>query len=215
LVVNDNIPASPGLASRILLTMPNRTYHHGDLRAALLEQAEQTLRARGEAALSLRELARDLGVSHAAPSRHFKDRRALLDALALAGFERMTARLTEADRPGAAFGERLTVLAHATVDFAVREPEMMALMFSRKQDSDALEEMHKAWMRLGAPVFATIADGQRTGDVHEGDLERIAVSAFACVHGVGGLATAGMLSPEETTRALDDALGHLIKGLKP
>jgi AcrR family transcriptional regulator len=195
--------------------MPSRTYHHGDLRAALLDQAERTLRDRGEAALSLRELARGLGVSHAAPSRHFKDRRALLDALALAGFERMGARLAEADRPGAAFGERLTALARASVDFAVHEPEMMALMFSRKQDSDALDEMHKAWMRLASPVFATIADGQRTGDVHEGDLERIAVAAFVSVHGVGSLATAGMLRPEETAQALDDALGLLIKGLKP
>ena len=195
--------------------MPSRTYHHGDLRAALLDQAERTLRDRGEAALSLRELARDLGVSHAAPSRHFRDRRALLDALALVGFDRMGARLVEADRPGAAFGERLTVLARACVDFAVREPEMMALMFSRKQDSDALDELHKAWMRLASPVFATIADGQRTGDVYEGDVERIALSTFVSVHGVGSLTTAGMLRPEETAQALDDALGHLIKGLKP
>jgi AcrR family transcriptional regulator len=195
--------------------MPTRTYHHGDLRAALLEQAEQTLRERGEGAISLRELARDLGVSHAAPSRHFKDRRALLDALALVGFDRLGARLAEADRPAAGFGERLTGLAHATVDFAAHEPELMALMFSRNNDSEALDEMHKAWTRVASPVFAVIADGQRTGDVHEGDVERIAVSAFVCVHGVGSLATAGMLRPEETAQALDDALGHLIKGLKP
>lgn len=195
--------------------MPHRTYHHGDLRAALLEQAEQTLRERGEGAISLRELARDLGVSHAAPSRHFKDRRALLDALALVGFDRLGARLAEADRPAAGFGGRLTGLAHATVDFAMHEPELMALMFSRKTDSEALDEMHKAWTRLASPVYATIADGQRTGDVHEGDVERIAVSVFVCVHGVGSLATAGMLHPEETAQALDDALGHLIKGLKP
>ena len=196
--------------------MAFRTYHHGDLRAALLDQAEQTLRDRGEAALSLRELARDLGVSHAAPSRHFKDRRALLDAVALAGFERMAARLAEADPgPGTGFRERLTALARTTVDFAVHEPEMMALMFSRKRDSEALDEMHKAWVELSAPVFATIADGQRTGDVHEGDLERIVVSAFASVHGVASLATAGMLAVQETSRALDDALDVVIRGLRP
>lgn len=66
-----------------------RRYHHGDLRAALLARAEQTLRERGPGDLSLRELARDLGVSHAAPSRHFKDKQTLLDALAQTGFERL------------------------------------------------------------------------------------------------------------------------------
>ena len=56
-----------------------RRYHHGDLRSALLRSAECALREKGAAALSLRELARDLGVSHAAPGRHFKDKQALLD----------------------------------------------------------------------------------------------------------------------------------------
>jgi AcrR family transcriptional regulator len=200
----------------MLLNMRDRSYHHGDLRAALLEQAERTLREKGSAALSLRELARDLGVSHAAPSRHFKDRRALLDALAIAGFDRMTAKLNDVDPgPGSSLRERLTALAHATVDFAVHEPELMALMFSRKQDTDVLEEMHKAWMRLGAPIFATIADGQRTGEVHEGDVERISVSVFVTVHGVASLAAVGVINEAETAQALDDALGHLIKGLKP
>lgn len=196
--------------------MNSRAYHHGDLRAALLDQAERTLRDKGSAALSLRELARELGVSHAAPSRHFKDRRTLLDALAMAGFDRMTARLAEADLgPGAAFRDRLTALARASVEFALGEPEMMALMLSSKQDSDVLDEVHKAWMRVAAPVFATIADGQRAGEVYEGDVERIALSAFVTVHGVGSLAAAGVVHENEIAQTLDDALNHLIKGLRP
>ena len=64
-----------------------RPYHHGDLRSALLAAAERTLRDKGtSASLSLRELARDIGVSHAAPGRHFKDKQALLNALALVGY---------------------------------------------------------------------------------------------------------------------------------
>ena len=66
-----------------------RPYHHGNLRRALLEQAERALAERGAEGLSLRELARAVGVSHAAPRRHFADRRALLDALAQDGFERL------------------------------------------------------------------------------------------------------------------------------
>jgi AcrR family transcriptional regulator len=200
----------------MLLTMRDRSYHHGDLRAALLEQAEQTLREKGAAALSLRELARDLGVSHAAPSRHFKDRRALLDALAIVGFDRMTARLNDADPgPGSGFRERLTALARTAVDFGVREPELMALMFSRKQDTDSLDEMEKAWLRLCAPIFATVADGQQAGEVHDGAVERIAVSALVTLHGVASLAAVGVIHEDETTQTLDDALSHLFKGLLP
>src|SRR5947209_2974095 len=66
-----------------------RPYHHGNLRAELLAAAEQTVRERGVEALSLRELARRVGVSHGAPRRHFADRQALLDALAQAGFDRL------------------------------------------------------------------------------------------------------------------------------
>ena len=66
-----------------------RSYHHGNLRAALLAAAEDTLARRGARDLSLRELAREAGVSHAAPRRHFVDKQALLDALAEDGFNRL------------------------------------------------------------------------------------------------------------------------------
>ena len=198
------------------MTMPTRSYHHGDLRAALLDQAESTLRDKGAAALSLRELARDLGVSHAAPSRHFKDRRALLDALAMVGFERMTALLVGADPgPGAGFAKRVDALARASVDFSVADPELSALMFSRKQDTDDLDEMHDAWMRLAAPMYAVIADGQRSGDVHAGEIEDIAFSAFVTVHGVANLAAIGVIARDEIPLRLGDAVEHLIKGLRP
>ena len=200
----------------MMLSMPDRLYHHGDLRAGLLEQAERVLRDRGAAALSLRELARDLDVSHAAPHRHFKDRRALLDALAFVGFDRLTTRLTEADPgPDSEFCLRLVAVARAVVDFALSEPELMALMFSRKHDTDAVREMEQAWERLGAPLFAVVAYGQQTGEVHEGSIHRITVSAFAAVHGVASLAAVGLLTKDEIPRTLDDTLAHLLKGLRP
>ena len=76
------------------MAVVSRTYHHGNLRAALLEEAERALAA-GED-LSLRELARRAGVSHAAPRRHFADKQALLDALATDGFERLGRELDAA-----------------------------------------------------------------------------------------------------------------------
>jgi len=80
--VNDNIAAT-------ITGMTDRPYHHGHLRDALLAEAERTLREQGVEQLSLRDLARQAGVSHAAPRRHFADRQALLDALAGAGFARL------------------------------------------------------------------------------------------------------------------------------
>src|SRR5215207_7099976 len=87
---------------RVTVT-PARPYHHGNLRAELLEAAERTLDERGTGSLSLRGLARELGVSHGAPRRHFADKQALLDALAEDGFERLGRELARAI--GAAGGE--------------------------------------------------------------------------------------------------------------
>src|SRR3989442_1087232 len=98
--------------------MAARPYHHGNLRTALLDAAERTLRERGVQALSLRELAREVGVSHGAPRRHFPDRQALLDALAGEGFERLGGELrAAAETAGEEFEPRLRAIASAYIRF--------------------------------------------------------------------------------------------------
>src|SRR3954454_17907230 len=104
---------------RYAAPVSERGYHHGNLRAALLEQAERTVRERGAQALSLRELAREVGVSHGAPRRHFADRQALLDAVAQAGFARLGRQLQRAvSGAGEDFEARLQAAAGAYVRFA-------------------------------------------------------------------------------------------------
>ena len=119
-------------------------YHHGNLREALLERAAEVIAERGIEALSLRALARDLGVSHAAPSAHFPDRKALLCELAKEGFRRSAA----AAKAGAAAAgpdpvARYRALGRSYVQFArdnrsyylaTRHPEVRALA-----DDDLLE----------------------------------------------------------------------------
>src|ERR1700755_65670 len=96
------------------VTRAHRPYHHGNLRAALLDRAERMRRSGGAQELSLRELAREVGVSHGAPRRHFPDKQSLLDALAEQGFARLGAELrAAAGGAGAAFGAWLTALAWA------------------------------------------------------------------------------------------------------
>src|SRR5271169_6370460 len=102
--------------------MTERPYHHGNLRMALLAEAERTVREGGVQDLSLRELARDVGVSHGAPRRHFPDRQALLDALAEAGFARLGEEMRAAgEQGGEDFQARLEATAAAYVRFATRD----------------------------------------------------------------------------------------------
>src|SRR4030081_3125819 len=102
--------------------LAERPYHHGNLRTALLAQAERTLRERGVEQLTLRDLARQVGVSHGAPRRHFADRQALLDALAETGFARLQAELrTAVEAAGDDFQPRLQATAAAYIRFATRD----------------------------------------------------------------------------------------------
>src|SRR3954469_12721277 len=110
-----------------------RPYHHGNLRSELLSCAERALSEGGLAQLSLRELARQIGVSHAAPRRHFADKQALLDALAQDGFERLGRELREAmDAAGPEFEPRLLAFAQTYVRFATRHAALLELMFAAK-----------------------------------------------------------------------------------
>src|SRR3954464_10631940 len=103
-----------------------RPYHHGNLRSELLSCAERALSEGGLAQLSLRELARQVGVSHGAPRRHFADRQALLDALAEAGFARLGAELREAvDGAGEDYEARLRAIAAAYIRFAVHDVALL------------------------------------------------------------------------------------------
>ena len=196
--------------------MHTRRYHHGDLRAALLTGAEQTLREKGPGALSLRELARDLGVSHAAPSRHFKDKQALLDALALAGFERLDATLAASrDAAGEAFTDRLRGLVRAYVDFALANAELLDLMYTVKHDPAASEALIAAGQRLGAMAGELVAEGQRSGEVREGPVDSIAMPVFTTLHGFASFAVSGVLSAEEVASGLDAVFAYILRGCAP
>src|SRR5271168_2514545 len=125
-------------SSGSLEDVTERPYHHGNLRTALLAEAERTLRERGAQELSLRELARDVGVSHGAPRRHFADRQALLDALAEAGFQRLGAELLEAaTQAGTDFEARLRAVGGAYIRFATDDAALLELMFAGKHREGA------------------------------------------------------------------------------
>lgn len=196
--------------------MQTRPYHHGDLRAALLSRAEQTLRDNGPGALSLRELSRDLDVSHAAPRRHFRDKQALLDALALAGFDRLQAELTAAlTEAGGSFGDRVGAIARAYVDFATGNAALLDLMYTVKHDPAASEALVAASGGLRMLATELVEDGQRRGEARQGPVEHIALPFMTALHGFAVLAVSGMLPAEEAGQGLEDTVAFILRGCAP
>jgi AcrR family transcriptional regulator len=192
--------------------MAERPYHHSSLRTALLAQAERTVRERGVQDLSLRELAREVGVSHGAPRRHFPDRQALLDALAESGFERLGTELRGAlDGAGEDFQARLQATAAAYIRFATRDPALLELMFAGKHREPA-GALHDAAARAFAVMLELIEQGQAEGALDPGEPERVGLVLYATIQGIAALVSAGMVDPEQLDELVADAIAHFVRG---
>lgn len=198
------------------MSVTTRPYHHGNLREALLEAGERALEEHGAQNLSLRELAREVGVSHAAPRRHFADKQALLDALAQDGFERLGRELRAAiEGAGEDFEARLAALAGAYVRFATRHAALLELMFANKHRPDAADSLRAAGEAAFAAPLALITDGQASGAVVPGDPEAVATVAWATVQGLASIANAGMLDDAALEGLVGGAVERLVLGLRP
>ena len=196
--------------------MTDRPYHHGDLRAALLAHAEDTLRTSGVEGLSLRELAREVGVSHGAPRRHFQDKAALLDALAVDGFARLDDSLTRASEIGTrTFVATLADVAVAYVRFATDNPALVDLMFTSKHQTDASAELQQAAAACIARVIALVKLGQSMGELVEGDLPSIALVLFATLQGIAALTNTNMIDRMALDELTEYAVDSLLAGLVP
>src|SRR4051812_20865357 len=192
-------------------------YHHGNLRAELLDAGERALEDGGATALSLRGLAREIGVSHAAPGRHFADKQALLDALAERGYEQLGALLRAAlDMAGAGFDARLLALARAYVGFATAHPALLELMFTAKHaDGAAGDRLSAAADAALAAPLEVIAAAQASGDVVAGDVERVGVTAWASIHGIASMASTGMITDFPLDEIVEETVRRAILGLRP
>ena len=150
------------------------SYHHGDLRTAILHQAALLVAERGADGISLRELARAAGVSHAAPAHHFTDRRGLFTALATEGFG-MLAEALEGARP------RFIDAAKAYVRFALDHPGHYEVMFDKSLYNHADPELTEAAAAAGSELnrgVGTLAD-----PTAKADPAGAALAAWSLVHG--------------------------------
>jgi AcrR family transcriptional regulator len=193
-----------------------RPYHHGNLREALLKAAEKALESGGAQSISLRELSRELGVSHTSPRRHFADKQALSDALALRGFERFDEALGRAAKQGGTdFKGRLTKLARAYVGFALKHPALLSLMFEAKHRPDAPRELLEASEKAFGHARTTFTEGQAAGEVVQGDPWRLSVAVFAALLGLVSMSDDGRVKGVTLDRMVGEIIERMILGFRP
>jgi AcrR family transcriptional regulator len=155
-------------------------YHHGNLREALLDAAEQLLPGIGPERLSLRDVAREAGVSHGAPYHHFASREALLAAVAERGFEGLAAAMSAAQ--GKTPFDRLVGICEAYVEFAAQHPTRFQLMFGPLLSS---RDGHPGLEESGHRAFGILAQAAHAFDAKQA--LPLALAGWSLAHGLAHL----------------------------
>lgn len=176
------------------------SYHHGDLKNALVAVGLQLLVEKGVNGLNLREVARRAGVTHAAPYRHFADKEALIAAIAEDGFQRLGMRISaaHAEAKGDA-AVKLMTLGRAYIMFALEEPDSFRLMFSHtighREQYPELYTAAKAGFLL---LQSMIEEGKAAGRFIDADSIALTKSVWSMVHGLATLLVEGQFPPDHT-----------------
>lgn len=195
-------------------------YHHGDLRRALIEASLALIAEEGFSALTLREVARRAGVTHAAPYRHFPDKEALLAAVAEEGFRTMVTLMRERMDKESGPIERLSACGVAYVLFAVQHPAHFRVMFGPHftKPSDHAELAKEGSNAFGLLV-QNIVQCQQAGMMLQGEPMPLAVMAWSQVHGLASLLVDQQLQEACKEGATPEQLAQfqsrlLIEGLR-
>jgi AcrR family transcriptional regulator len=197
-------------------TAESRPYHHGDLSRALIDAARKILESDGPSALSLRAVAREAGVSPAAPYHHFKDKNELLEAVAHEGWHELDLALSKA-RSTQESHARMTNLGVAYVCFARDNPALYRVMYDRSRDKDALPDQMKeegAYCQVRDTINE--AGGGHVSDI---DLELATIAAWCAGHGLAEMIGFKQFAPlkaqlggeEAFLRAVFEHLGMFSK----
>jgi AcrR family transcriptional regulator len=189
-------------------------YHHGDLRRAILDTSIALIEREGVAALTLRGVARALGVSHAAPLHHFADRTELLATIAAEGFDELTRRMQEAIAKEEEPVARLVASGVAYVEYAAADPARFRVMFGRE-----LADGGPEWLRAhGQPPYDLLVEAAEralalTVTPTPERVRTTAISAWSSVHGLATLWVDGRLRDERGRALSAPALCKLARSV--
>lgn len=223
----DNVNKSPENSGMSVSKKPGggrkkpaeNSYHHGDLRRALLDAAMQLVTAQGVKGFTLREAAREAGVSHNAPYRHFASRADILVALATEGQQRLLAKMEGAVAKAPSQRQRLERLAVAYLEFAAMETPLFRVMFSADVNEAQTPELAKAQAATMACFEREVRAGEECGLLQAGKADTFLLAGWSAMHGGATLLidrvlgrTSG-LSQRAPKRIAGDLMATLFEGM--
>ena len=190
-------------------------YHHGDLKAQLVEAVRRLVEDKGPDAFSIAEASRLAGVSTAAPYKHFKDKPAILQAVALDGMERLHRLMEDASAPlPKGSRARVNAIGQAYIDFAKAEPGVFRLVFGLTEGHQEDEALKACGKECHGVILGAVADclGLRPDDA---DVNRRAYILWTFVHGHSFLTIDNKLKQKEIE--VDEAtyLDTVSRGILP
>ena len=197
---------------------PEETYHHGDLRRALVEQALRSIERGGVEELSLRAVARSLNVSPRAPYRHFATKEELLAAVAVEGYAMWTTFLASRIERKRDAVDRLRAAVEAYVVFAVEHPAAFRVMYAPYATvAETAPDLVRVRAEGHAGMLGAIREAQATGELRDGDPMQLALGLWSTMHGLAVLLVEGQLGrydrPVEAATMAKLVAGLLFEGL--
>ncbi|GBF50925.1 WHG domain protein [Leptospira ryugenii] len=186
---------------RTKITKEDSSYHHGELKKALVIAARKILKKQGLDALSLRSLARELGVSQMAPYAHFKDKQALVQAIASSGYEELAIRMIEAQKQNAnAKGRGLAYIYGVEyILYAIENPDLYRLMLSQInpiKQSTQKQKNREVW-NISQRPFLLLFSAFANDKMNKETAYAKALGSWSIVHGIATLAIDGHLDLPE------------------
>lgn len=194
--------------SRAASNQNNATsYHHGNLREALLSAAVDSIREQGAENLSLRALARVVGVSQTAPYRHFADKNGLLVELARQTFDELSRVTSECIDPALNCAENLLRAGEAYLRYAIANPEKYRLIFgSSITQREQYPQLQTAARSAFNVLLQLMAEGAQRGEFLPTEPMLLANNCWSSIHGFALLTIDGVFARKEQPLGFDDML---------
>lgn len=173
------------------------TYHHGNLREALIDAGLELLARQGAVQLSLRSVARKIGVSQMAPYHHFEDKNALLAALATEGFRKLASNVEASPLHKHPLERRISGLCAGLVRFAQENPELFRIMYDGHiRDTGSYPDLVKAASHSYLSLVQRVRETLVQFEIKNVDVDYVSMAIFALGYGMAKFVLQGRISPE-------------------